>query len=143
MDPANRYASAYKLKQALSGKKSWAKYLPPGFRSGNFLHIFPAIIMYMAITITVAGVFSGPGTLAVRGFEALGFIAGFAVIVAFSFDYLDLRRHTAPFLYRHNPVARVLFILLIDIVIAIAFLFVIVIIGMLISIAVNDPAFIK
>ena len=143
LDPANRYSSAYKLKHALYGRKAWSKYLPPGFRSGNFLHMFPAIIMYAAMGITTAGVFSGPGTIAVRGSETLGFIAMFALIVAFSFNYHDLRRRVAPFLYRYNPVARAFFILLFDVVIVIACLLVIVITGILVAVAVNDPAFIK
>ena len=133
LNPRDRFSSVHELKQAVHKKATRMRYLPPGFRSGNPLHMILSMLMYCFIFVTLAGLAeSGSGPI-VTVIEITGFIAGYAVLVAFTFNYLNFRRKTAPFLYRYNPTMRAIMIALIDVVIAITFIVIIVLISMAVT----------
>ena len=110
-DPENRYKDANELKKTLlskrnndsvsksstDGKKRYFKYAPPGFRSGNILHMLIASPVYAFIIYILYDFKMGNNHF--DGFDArlYDFMGGlslfliFLSIICFSADYLGMR----------------------------------------------------
>ena len=57
IDRVARYQSVHKLKSALLGKTAWQRFLPPGFRSGNALHMIIALLIYSTLAAGLSGIY--------------------------------------------------------------------------------------
>lgn len=135
LDPNQRYKSILDVKSSISAlpflaipKKiiptdqiGWRKYLPPGFRTGNFIHIIIgscgyAFIIWLCATLEIKNV--TPFSLVI---ERISCFLIFLSMILVSCNYMDVHKYL-PVCKNNNPIVRILGIILYDIVIMFAIL---------------------
>ena len=142
--PENRYQNADDMKNALLCKENTftsklKKYALPGFRSGNILHISISLPVYLFSIYVLVGFEMGnnhfSGFLRVLydflGGLFLGLI-GYSVLF-FSFDYLKIRSNLFKKInFTQSGFIKILFIVLIDIIIAISLFIIYILVAIMI-----------
>lgn len=130
IDPSKRYDSVIDVKAHLLqipflsipkkttpvAAKNWKTYLPPGFRTGNFLHILLGIcgysfITWMCATLEVKN--STPFSLII---ERISCFLVFISIVLVSGNYMDIHKYL-PICKSKNTFIKILGIILYDIIV--------------------------
>ena len=96
IDRNKRYASVTELKSAITGKfvtPQWMRYLPPGFRRANPLHMVLACFLYLLIYAGLTGVFD---TAVAENHNpwpvTIGFSLSFVFAILFAANYLDVQK---------------------------------------------------
>ena len=135
IDPSRRYDSILDVKAGLlqipflsipekpisAENKTWKTYLPPGFRTGNFLHIMFGLcgysfITYLCTTLEIKN--STPFSLFI---ERISCFLMFISIIFVSGNYMDIHRYL-PICKSRNPLIRILGIILYDVIVVFAIL---------------------
>lgn len=135
IDPSRRYNSILEVKSSLmqipflsipkkntsATNKTWKTYLPPGFRTGNFLHILLGICGYSFITWLCATLEVKNTTPFSLFIERISCFFVFISIVLVSGNYMDIHKYL-PICKSKNTLVKIFGIILYDVIVMFAIL---------------------
>ncbi len=116
LNPGDRYGSVNELRRALEspGSSSRRRFLPPGFRSGNPMHMIVSIVGYIGIfAFCLTFTSNNPNSFFVIWHERFFLLAIVLMIVFFSSDYLGIQKKI-PLCRSNRLIIRIIGIILFD-----------------------------
>lgn len=129
LNAEDRYGSAAELRSALISPKTQKKlnFVPPGFRSGNPLHMFIAVLGYVAIASVSLSLYTGNQARHPRitWYERIWSLAIMLVILFFTADYLGIQKKI-PLCRSRNIIIKIIGIILADVILGLGLMFIMV-----------------
>lgn len=142
LTPQNRYNSVDELSNALrpflnnsdqSNRHSFKEFLPPGYRSGNYVNMIIATAYYAFSAWMCSGLqFQQPTTHASLILERFGCFSMMLVIPLCTFNYLDVQDRF-PLCKSENRLKRILGVVVLDIIAFISTMVITIIVSMIFS----------
>ena len=96
MERDKRFGSVKNLSMAIDGKKEWklygyARFLPPGFRTGHITHMVTAMVGYFVIFTGASGIYESSLKQGTNPWvPSIGIAIGMLLVVAFTCNYLGM-----------------------------------------------------
>lgn len=126
MRPEDRYKSAEELRSALNHpNKTKISFIPPGFRTGNPIHMFTAVLGYTAIGSVCLNLETGNQTSypRVTWYERIVSMIIMLIMILFAADYLGVQKRL-PFCKSNNVIIKLFGIILFESIILAVLMFI-------------------
>ena len=126
MRPEDRYKSAEELRSALNHpNKTKISFIPPGFRTGNPIHMFTAVLGYATIGSVCLNLETGNQTRypRVTWYERIVSLIIMLIMILFAADYLGVQKRL-PFCKSNKVIIKIFGIILFESIILAVLMFI-------------------